>query len=297
MYRNISCKIAVFSSIILSFALVCCETTDTEKPQVVIHYPSDGEVVSGKIEIIAEVHDNEEVDEVQFFVDGEEQLHAGTANPYSCSLNTLELSAGTHTILVMAYDAAGNDGSDFVKFDVTKGTIDDTNEDTNVPPGAEIIPGVKAAEIILGDRLQKVKELYGEPDYEIDESGHFSYREIGLSGFFEGILGVNAYVRNLFVRSPYKAKTAGGNGIGSTRSSVEKEFGLPEEDGDWYWSKGIEFDYDYRDLVDSIFIFSPIGNALAPEKGMSSNAQVLAKSELKSMLRIHLLRKRQYKEK
>ena len=84
----------------------------------------------------------------------------------------------------------------------------------------------------------------------------------GLSGFVDGI----GLVESLFLSSPNTSKTAGGNGIGSSLSSVESEFGAAQEisdneydDGDdhWYWELGIQFDYDAGSNVERIFIFKP----------------------------------------
>lgn len=80
----------------------------------------------------------------------------------------------------------------------------------------------------------------------------------GYLVFFDGI----GLVDNLFIRKPNTAKTAGGNGVRSTRKRVETEFGPAEEIKDggknhWYWRRGINFKYDAASKVERIYIFKP----------------------------------------
>ena len=130
---------------------------------------------------------------------------------------------------------------------------------------ALIIPGLEAAGIRLGDGLDRLTMLHGEPD-DLDDIGFFSYwfSGKGLSGFLDGI----GLVDGLFIADPNTSRTAAGNGIGSHVSSVESELGAAgevdkdEDEGTeehWYWEKGINFDYDADSNVDSIFVFKPIG--------------------------------------
>lgn len=120
-----------------------------------------------------------------------------------------------------------------------------------------IVAGEQAAGIKLGDPFAKVKALYGEPDHR-DRIGGFDYFEIGFSGYVDGI----NLVRSLYISKPNKTKTADGIGVGSTLKRVEEEFGAAQEIKDggeshWYWRKGIQFSYDARPRVKSIYIFKP----------------------------------------
>ena len=121
-----------------------------------------------------------------------------------------------------------------------------------------IVAGEQAAGIKLGDAFDKVKALYGRPSDRDGNSFEYWDPDIGLSGYLDGI----GLVSSLFIEEPNKAKTAGGNGIRSTRKRVEAEFGRAEEIKDggkshWYWKKGIEFTYDDGARVTSIYIFKP----------------------------------------
>ena len=123
-----------------------------------------------------------------------------------------------------------------------------------------IVPGKGAAGIKLGDPFKNVEKLYGEPDNPLGVNRQFSYRKlnIGLSGFVDD----ENLVSDIFVARPNKAKTVGGNGIGSSLKHVEGELGNAEQINDdlhlhWYWKKGISFEYDVDNKVTSIHIFNP----------------------------------------
>ena len=127
---------------------------------------------------------------------------------------------------------------------------------------ALIVPGREASGIRLGDSLDKVIMLHGEPD-DVSDFGYFSYwaSDKGISGFLDGI----GLVSSLFISEPNTSLTAGGNGIGSHVSSIEGELGMASEidteDGanqHWYWELGIQFDYDSDSNATNIFVFKPI---------------------------------------
>jgi hypothetical protein len=142
-----------------------------------------------------------------------------------------------------------------------------------------IIPGVGAAGISIGDPVSKVRELYGEPDYFDDVFGWLSYYDVGISVTFWGDTGVDG----IFISEPNGSKTGGGNGIGSTRASVESEFGLAEEiDGvdHWYWTKGINFGYYANGTVENIYIFEPLFAAPARQARVSQDGRKIRSSSL-----------------
>ncbi len=145
----------------------------------------------------------------------------------------------------------------------------DVIDDVPDPPLNLIVPGKGAYGVKLGDPFKKVEAIHGKPDGPIGVDRIFTYWEDpdkGFSGHVDGI----GLVENLFLSRPNKAKTAGGNGIGSKLDNLEKEFGNAEEvDEDdfggirhWYWKRGVEFTIDEDERVDSIFVFKPL--ALAP---------------------------------
>ncbi|MBU4446174.1 hypothetical protein KJ656_14030, partial [bacterium] len=82
---------------------------DTTPPTVSITSPADGSTVSGSVTISATASDNIGVSKVELYVDETLKATDGTS-PYSFSLNTTELSDGSHTIMAKAFDAAGNIG-------------------------------------------------------------------------------------------------------------------------------------------------------------------------------------------
>ena len=110
-----------------------------------------------------------------------------------------------------------------------------------------IIPGKQAGGFKMGDLRSKVISLYGES--ERSPSHHFlgSYLSIGTEVYYYADDEGDLRVHYIFVQSPNQCRTAGGNGIGSSLASVEREFGSAEEIGGdwnnehWYRKKGINF--------------------------------------------------------
>ena len=124
-----------------------------------------------------------------------------------------------------------------------------------------ITPGTGAAGIKIGDKLNKVKKLYGNPIQEEDDI--FIFRKDLL------ILGVSIEQDAVFILTlagKGDMKTRGGNGLGSHWEKVRAEFGRPDEmefDVDKYWKQGISFYYDDHLEVDLIFIYAPVNVAPA----------------------------------
>ena len=143
-----------------------------------------------------------------------------------------------------------------------------------------IVPGEEVAGIKLGDNFDRVKMIYGQPSHRRGKTFGYLDPDLGLLG------GVNSsdFVEAVSIRSPNKAKTMGGIGIGSTLKRVEEDFGGAAEIKDggkahWYWKKGITFDYDADAKVERIFVFEPIGaapagldDALQPEQALEHRA-------------------------
>lgn len=85
--------------------------SDTTPPTVSILFPPNGSTVSGAtVNITASASDNTEVTKVDFYIDA--QLKStDTSSPYSYTWDTTGYSNGSHTLMVKAYDPAGNSSS------------------------------------------------------------------------------------------------------------------------------------------------------------------------------------------
>lgn len=83
---------------------------DRTAPLVSITSPASGSTVSGSVNIQMSASDNIGVVQVVLNVDGV-NLASFASGPYSYSLSTSSLSAGSHTIKATALDAAGNSAS------------------------------------------------------------------------------------------------------------------------------------------------------------------------------------------
>jgi chitodextrinase len=83
-------------------------TVDTVAPTgVAITSPANGSTVSGQTTINASAGDNVGVTTVRFYIDGQ-LFDTDTTAPFSTTWNTNKVSKTTHTLYVIAVDAAGN---------------------------------------------------------------------------------------------------------------------------------------------------------------------------------------------
>jgi subtilisin family serine protease len=86
--------------------VVANSANDANAPTVTITSPSDGETVSGTVNLAAFGTDDEQVTEVRISVDG--ALKCAGSPSVSCDWNARKASAGPHTVTATAKDAAGN---------------------------------------------------------------------------------------------------------------------------------------------------------------------------------------------
>ena len=85
-------------------------TGDSQAPTVAIVSPATGATLSGTVTVRATATDNVGVVQTALQVDGADRA-TGTVAPYQWALDTTTIANGTHTITVLAYDAAGNIGA------------------------------------------------------------------------------------------------------------------------------------------------------------------------------------------
>jgi hypothetical protein len=83
-------------------------TVDAIAPTgVAVTAPSNGASVTGQVTISASASDNVGVVSVRFYVDGQ-LIATDTSSPFNVNWNTRNISKTTHTLYVIATDAAGN---------------------------------------------------------------------------------------------------------------------------------------------------------------------------------------------
>jgi len=90
--------------LILSFSF---SQKDTSPPKITILSPKDGAKVSGVITISLQVVDNVGVAKVELYIDNK-KIGELTKSPFNFTWDTTKFTSETHTILVKAYDKAGN---------------------------------------------------------------------------------------------------------------------------------------------------------------------------------------------
>lgn len=97
-------------------------TGDITKPLVSITSPADGGSVSGTVNVAVSASDNVGVGSVEFDVDGA-KVGTSTTSPYSFSWNTTSVASGTHTLMAVAKDAAGNSAAASVNITINTTVI------------------------------------------------------------------------------------------------------------------------------------------------------------------------------
>lgn len=86
------------------------KVADVVAPVAKLGNPTDGSVISGNIAITGSATDDVGVSGLRLLIDGK-QVASVSGSSISYRLNTKKISAGSHTITLEAYDAAGNVGS------------------------------------------------------------------------------------------------------------------------------------------------------------------------------------------
>jgi chitodextrinase len=88
----------------------CTATADATAPVVTITAPANGSTVQATTAVSATATDATGVTKVEFYIDNQLQSTA-SITPYTYQWNTGGLTNGTHSVVVKAYDAAGNVGA------------------------------------------------------------------------------------------------------------------------------------------------------------------------------------------
>lgn len=103
--------------------------SDYTPPSVSLTSPLNGATVSEMITISATASDNVGVSRVEFKVDNF-LISSDTTAPYSAILDTNTLSNGVHTISAIAFDSAGNQGTNNLNINVENIIVPDTEAPT-----------------------------------------------------------------------------------------------------------------------------------------------------------------------
>ena len=100
----------VLATIGLTLMTSCLDNLDVTPPLVTILNPAPGEIVSGSIPIVVTASDDEEIEQINIFVNGE-SVHTATGNStiFDWNSNTVTQNAN-HNISAFATDKNGNVG-------------------------------------------------------------------------------------------------------------------------------------------------------------------------------------------
>jgi hypothetical protein len=128
---NGSIKIEMTSSVddpaVNAIEVAPATAADTTVPTVAVTSPSNGQTVSGPVNMTASASDNKGISSLQFKLNGSNLGAALTTAPYSLAWDSRTVANGSYQLSAVAVDAAGNSG--------TSATVSVTvaNADTTVP--------------------------------------------------------------------------------------------------------------------------------------------------------------------
>ncbi|MGR8940826.1 MAG: Ig-like domain-containing protein [Gammaproteobacteria bacterium] len=114
---------------------VTVSNNDTIAPEVGITHPIDGAEVAGILDITAAAFDNQAIERVDFYVDGQLMHNDATNNPYLYQWDSRPVGDGWHTLKAQAIDKNGNMSSHSLSVKTVNG-----NPSINAPPVANAGP-------------------------------------------------------------------------------------------------------------------------------------------------------------
>jgi thermitase len=107
-------------------AALAASAADTTAPTATLLSPGAGATVQGRVPVEAAASDNQSVSRVELRVNGS-TVATDIGTPYQFSWDTSTLANGSHTLQVVAFDAAGNAGASArVSVTVANATVADT---------------------------------------------------------------------------------------------------------------------------------------------------------------------------
>jgi subtilisin family serine protease len=133
---------------------------DTVAPTTSITSPTNGQTVTGIVNVQAIAQDNTGVTRVELYQDGN-LIGTSTSAPYTFSWNTNTVSAGSHTLVTRAYDFSNNVGSSApVNVTVQGDTVLPTTSITS-PTAGQIVNGNVVVQVNAQDNVGVTQvELY-----------------------------------------------------------------------------------------------------------------------------------------
>jgi Big-like domain-containing protein len=129
---------------------------DTTAPSVSFSSPGAGATVAGTVSVAASASDNVGVAGVQFKLDGTNLGSEDTTSPYGVSWDTTNASNGTHTLVAVARDAAGNTASTSRSVDVSNTSSGDTAAPTvsfSSPGSGATVSGLVSVAVTATDNV------------------------------------------------------------------------------------------------------------------------------------------------
>ncbi len=167
--RLIFTAFLIFILLITLFSLSCNvpELPDEVPPTCIIIYPVGGQAVSGDVKIVIGANDNDELDRINLYIDGDLET-TFRKGPYEFVWNTAPIADNQdHSIFAVAYDKSDNAGfSGTTVVRVVSGSLPDT-----LSPVITLIHPVAGA--VVKDTVQVIPQIIDDGqiqkvDYFVD---------------------------------------------------------------------------------------------------------------------------------
>ncbi len=137
---------------------------DLQGPTTAITAPAAGATVSGTATVTATATDTVGVQSVQLRVDGVDVGAPDTASPYSIAWNTLSTTNGSHTLTVVARDAAGNTTTSASR------TVTVANGDSQPPTAPGALTATRQSASSVGLSWTAATDNVGVAEYRVHRS-------------------------------------------------------------------------------------------------------------------------------
>lgn len=112
-------------------------TSDVTNPTVSITDPKNGDKISGIKVIKVDVTDDLQIDNVEFYLDGD-KLNKDTSLPYEYSLDTTQYDENSYTIMVKAYDTSMNSATDSINVTIDNSYANTIRSNKYVGPNDQV---------------------------------------------------------------------------------------------------------------------------------------------------------------
>ena len=178
-------------------------STDS-KPQITSINLQNNQQISGEYAIDVVCGDDKGISKVEFYIDGN-LVHTDTNQPYSYVINTLNLSNGSHTLMVVVYDTSNQATTTEINFDVNNTVEPPQQQPTQQPKDTYILTfnkDDKNEAIDFGSEIVEIKLYDTKGKLVYDKEGNIlTYSSPGIYICITKDISGKTNINKLVIRS------------------------------------------------------------------------------------------------